>query len=297
MTAIGGADPTVVAAAVEPLVPRDNPSSLRANLPLLMTIPEILEELGFAQDGVATLTVETTDGETRTITPEALPMTAFRDWIFGVYGDQFPVGFPPDEDGPAVQRQRDLELWTEPLEGGGLYVGYNDVVQRSSDGTTIGAIADRVDEASAAGLPVVIDLRNNPGGDNGTFLQLRQAVEDHAAAHPGEIALLTGRGTFSAAGNFVTDLEIGEHADAITLVGESPGGGLNVWGNARVIDLPNSEIRVIIGSRPEVRAPNDPRTSIPVDIAAEATWADFAVGRDPVLDAALAAIAEAGAGD
>ena len=174
VTAISGTDPEDVAAAVEPLVPRDNDSSLRANLPVLMTIPEILAELGFEEDGAATLTVETTDGESRTITPEALPMTTFRDWIFGLYGDQFPVGLPPDDDGPAMLRNRDRELWSEPLEVGGLYVGYNDVVQVAGDGTTIGEIADRVDEAAAAGEPVVIDLRNNPGGDNGTFSQLRR---------------------------------------------------------------------------------------------------------------------------
>ena len=38
-------------ATVESLVPRDNPSSLRGNLPIYLTLPEVVEELGLVQPG------------------------------------------------------------------------------------------------------------------------------------------------------------------------------------------------------------------------------------------------------
>ena len=97
--------------------------------------------------------------------------------------------------------------------------------------------------------PIVIDLRNNGGGDNHTFAPLRQAVEKVAHANPGSISLITGRATFSAAGNFVTDLMVGKEKAGIRLVGEPPGGGLNIYGDVDVVTLPASKIVVLVSGR------------------------------------------------
>ena len=50
--------------AVEPLVPRDNASSLRANLPMYLLLPEVLTERGVLAPGDPGLTVEQLDGTT-----------------------------------------------------------------------------------------------------------------------------------------------------------------------------------------------------------------------------------------
>lgn len=289
---IGSLTPEAVATAVEPLVPRDNASSLRANHPIWLTIPEILTELGAFEGGTPIgLTVELDDGSVRDVAPERLAMPDYWAWILGVYGDGYPGGLPPDPDGPLHGRHRDQAFWTATLDGGALYVGYHDIARSSPDGTTIEDLAAAVTLTADAGDPVIIDLRNDPGGDNGTYGPLRVAVEAAARDHPGRVALLAGRSTFSAAGNFITDLELGPAGADILLVGEPPGGGLNVWGNAGVTTLPDSGIVVIIASRAEVRAPGDPRDMLPVDIPVETTWAAHAAGQDPVLEAALAAIA------
>ena len=123
-------------ATVESLVPRDNPSTQRGNLPIYLTLPEVVEELGLVQPGDPGLTFELLDGTTREVTPEPLPIEAFRDWIFGEYGGTYPEALPPDADGPLYLRHHDLAFWSEAIKSpAAFYVGYNQVRpdQRQSD--------------------------------------------------------------------------------------------------------------------------------------------------------------------
>jgi hypothetical protein len=289
LTMVGGASVEDAMATVESLVPRDNPSTLRGNLPIYMTLPEVVEELGLVQPGDPGLTLELLDGSTREVTPDPLPLAAFRDWIFGEYGGRYPEALPPDDDGPLYQRHHDLAFWSEAIKTpAGFYVGYNEV-QRTSGSQTIGDLASAVTAAAAAdpGSQIVVDLRNNGGGDNNTYGPLLRAVEAIAHANPGRVSLITGRATFSAAGNFVTDLMVGKEKAGIRLVGESPGGGLDIYGDVRVVTLPSSKIVVLISARYHDRAPGDPRLELTPDIPVEVTWADYVAGRDPVLEAAL----------
>lgn len=289
LTMVGGASIEDAMATVESLVPRDNPSNLRGNLPIYLTLPEVVEELGLVQPGDPGLTLQLLDGSTREVTPEPLPIETFRDWIFGVYGGHYPGGLPPNDDGPLYLRNRDLAFWSEAIAApAGFYVGYNEVT-RTSGSKTINELADAITAAAVADpdRPIVIDLRNNGGGDNHTFAPLRQAVEEVAHANPGGVSLITGRATFSAAGNFVTDLLVGKEKAGIRLVGEPPGGGLNIYGDVDVVTLPASKIVVLVSADYHERAPGDPRLELTPDVPVEVSWADYVAGRDPILEAAL----------
>jgi hypothetical protein len=275
--------------AVEPLVPRDNASSLRANLPMYLTLPEVLEELGLHERDGPGLSFEFADGSIHELKSDPLPIDAFRDWVFGVYRGAYPDGLPPDEQGPPYLRNRDLAFWTETLtEPAGWYVAYN-AVARSSGSRTVGNLAAEILAASPTKptQPFAIDLRNNGGGDNTTYRGLREAVEAMARERPGRVSIIAGRSTFSAAGNFVTDLLVGPEATSIRLVGEPPGGGLNMYGDVRVVTLPASGIVVLISSRYHQRAPDDDRLALTADVPVEVTWDDYTAGRDPVLEAAF----------
>jgi len=289
LTMVGGASVEDAKATVESLVPRDNASSLRGNLPIYLTLPEVVGELGLVRPGDPALTFELLDGTTREVTPEPLPMDQFRDWIFGEYGGRYPEALPPDADGPLYQRHHDQAFWSEAVKKpAGFYVGYNEV-RRTSGAQAIDVLAAAVTSAAAAepARPIVIDLRNNGGGDNNTYSALRRAVEAVVRANPGGVRLITGRATFSAAGNFVTDLLVGPEKAGIRLVGEAPGGGLDIYGDVKVVTLPASKIVVLISARYHERAPGDPRLALTPDVAVEVSWADYAAGHDPVLAAAL----------
>ena len=60
LTMVGGASVEDAMATVESLVPRDNASTLRGNLPIYLTLPEVVEELGLVQPGDPGLTFELT---------------------------------------------------------------------------------------------------------------------------------------------------------------------------------------------------------------------------------------------
>ena len=115
VTKVGHLPVAEARAAVEPLVPRDNASSLRANLPMYLLLPEVLTERGVLAPGDPGLTVERLDGSTTELTVEPIPLAAYRDWVFGAWGGEFPEGLPPDEDGPPHLRNHDQAFWSETL--------------------------------------------------------------------------------------------------------------------------------------------------------------------------------------
>ena len=79
----------------------------------------------------------------------------------------------------------------------------------------------------------------------------------------------------------------GKQGAGIRLVGEAPGGGLNIYGDVEVVTLPASKIVVLISDRYHERAPGDTRLALTPDVPVEVSWADYLAGRDPVLEAAL----------
>ena len=289
VTAVGGTPIEEARRAVTPLVPADNDSNRRANLPMYLLLPEVVDDLGIQRPGAAALTLRLPDGSAADVDPEPLPIGTYRDWVFGVY-PSYPTAMPPDEQASRDRRRRDEPFWTETLPDGSLYIAYNEVRARSGDDLTIGGLANEVEAADG---PVIVDLRANPGGDNTTYGPFRDALREKAADGPGRVALLTSRDTFSAAGNLVTELKVGEGGDRILLVGEPPGGGLNIYGDVATVTLEESGIVVLISGDYHEKAPGDPRLQIEPDIPVEATWDDVVAGRDPVLDAALAAMSEA----
>jgi hypothetical protein len=285
LTGVGGTPIEEARAALVPLVPADNDSNRRANLPMYLLLPEVLEELGIQRPGAAALTLRRPDGEIEDVDPHPLPIDAFRDWLFSVY-PRYPTAMPPDESGSRERRRRDESFWSEALSDGELYIAYHEVRSSSGD-LTVGRLANMVEAAEG---PVVVDLRANPGGDNTTYGPFRDALREKASLGAAQVALLTGRDTFSAAGNFVTELKVGAHGDRILLVGEPPGGGLNIYGDTVTVTLEDSGIVVLISRRYHEKAPGDDRLRIEPDIPVEATWEDVEARRDPVLDAALAAL-------
>ena len=73
----------------------------------------------------------------------------------------------------------------------------------------------------------------------------------------------------------------------LRLVGESPGGGLNIYGDVRVVTLPASKIVVLVSEVYHLRARDDDRLALPPAVPVELAWEDYVAGRDPVLEAAL----------
>ena len=149
----------------------------------------------------------------------------------------------------------------------------------------MGEIRERL---TAGGVTrVIVDVRHNPGGDNHTYPPLLNLLLDPLVNRPAYLYVIIGRQTFSAATNFVTELDAQSSA---VFVGEPTGGRPNLYGDTRVVILPSSHIKVNVSSRYwEKSTPDDERPWIPPDIPVELSSSNYFAGVDPILDAALSA--------
>jgi hypothetical protein len=275
ITAIAGTPIDEVLAAVEPLVPRDGPATVPSFRPILLLRTEVLRGLGIIGEGAVTVELELSDGSSTTVALDPAPIDAYTEWA-----GQFGMNQLPQDE--RVRYLADEEPFTATmLDGGTLYLRYRSIRPIGTN-----EVRDLLEGGDVE--RVIVDIRQNPGGDNSTYLILRQLLEDFADARPGATTVLTDRVTFSAASNFATELE--RRTDA-RFVGEPMGGGLNFWDDVRWLELPNLPVpmRAAISVRHWVFAdPDDPRLTIDPDVPVEVTAADFFAGRDPALESALA---------
>jgi hypothetical protein len=267
---------------VRPLVPRDNVSFLRGEAPHFTLVAEVLDGLG-APGGVGPreLTFERAGRErvTATLAPisrEAFAQ-AFATPLHGVY-----QALLPQASAPLWLAQMNRPLWARRVAGGrALYVGYNAVVPPTN------GVADRILRLvrDSRLRRVVVDVRLNGGGDNTTYSPLLAALASRQVNRRGRLYLLVGRATFSAAGNFAADVDRFTKA---LLVGEPTGGGVNQYGDATSVNLPETGWNVHVATTYVERgAPGDRRLAIEPDIRVDLTSSDYFGRRDPVLARAL----------
>ena len=274
ITAIGGHPIDEILRLVEPLSPRDNPSSLLAFAPRYAGVSELLAGLGVIdRAGPASFSLVGRDGKARDVTIE--PITVDEDVAW--HGGQ-PLRLPPT-DATWLRDQAKPLWWTYLDDPRTLFVQYNSVeagIDRIADEILARAKQDDVSR-------VVVDLRHNGGGDNTTMGHFEDVLRDPAINRPGRLVVLIGRLTFSAAANFATDLE---QTSAATFAGEAMGGSPNLYGDAREVALPYGGQSVSIATRYWQRSTaDDRRITIEPEIGATLSSADYFAGRDPVLQA------------
>ena len=284
---IDGVPVADAAAAVTPYSPFDNAATIELVVPTLLTTPEVLHAAGVIDDTDAPgYVVRLNDGTEQTIDPDQ------RSWDEFLAVDPRPIGMTKNPSTPTLARI-DEAFWTATFDSAPgadptLYVQYNEVVQASGS-TSITELADEIDatlDERGTGR-VVVDLRYNPGGNDRTYGPLLRVLTTHPTLErPGSLVVLIGRQTFSAAVLFATELD--EQTNAV-FVGEPTGGSPNLYANPRTLTLPNSGIVVNVSSQYfEGGGPSDRRDAITPDVAITTGVDDLLVGRDPVLDAALA---------
>ncbi len=276
ITAVGGHPIAEVLDALEPLVPRDGPQTVLEFRPVFFVRVDILHGLGLIGDGRVDLAIVDANGAERTVTVDPVP--------FDDYVAQFEVDaalrLPSRPDTLYLSDYAQI-AWSRYLpESRTFYLRYSEVHDLG------GLDTDLRDRAAEPDVDrVVLDLRQNPGGDNHSYPLLLHRLQDYAEAHPGRLFVLADRVTFSAASNLATELE--QTTDA-TFVGEPMGGGLNFWDDVRFIDLHNLAVpmRVGISTRYWQKSfPDDPRLTIDPDLPVAVRAADYFAGVDPVMEA------------
>ncbi len=283
LVAVAGHPVDEVIEAVVPLVAADNPWTVRARLPAYLAVPQVLDGLALLSDGDGALTVELADGSPVDVRPTRIPIDEFRTWR-GLFDPLVPPPLPP-ADAPISRQNRDRHFWSVVVDRT-VYVGYNQV--QASDPTILSMtqfsrdLAAEIEGGTAD--RIVVDIRSNPGGNNGTYGPLLDVLIEQATARPGSVVVLIGRSTFSAAANFATELRA---VDGVTFIGEPTGGAPNLFGDATIVTLPASGLRVHIATREWTFAPGSDALAIEPDVQVPVRWSDVAEGRDAALEIAL----------
>ena len=287
---IGGQPIDSVIARVRPLISRDNEMGVRAFTPFLMAMPEILHAIGVTADmGRIRLVVEK-GGQRRavTLTPAGrFPMLtgeADRSWVPR-------PGWIDARDGKSGAlwlSDPTNYYWCRYLSSErAQYCQINTIQQKATDSLRL-FMARAIAAADSAGAEkFVLDLRLN-GGGNGSFnrLILLPLIKSKYDV-PGRLYVLTGRRTWSAAQMLVTELQ--KYTTA-TFVGEPTASRGNHYGDSFRIVLPNSRVTFRVSTLwHQYLDSRDKRTMIEPAIRVPLSFADYAAGRDPVLNAALSA--------
>jgi hypothetical protein len=265
---------------LDPVVPRDNDSNLRAARLVFLTSAEVLVGLGIARDAAHIgLDVDRPDGQTRTATLDAIDGSAFQDWV-----GAWELALPERGDMLLLRDTQDV-FWIDYLaRNRALYVQYNHIEPDSSDLVEALRAAERAHPVDR----VILDLRNNGGGEAEGYSDILDLLSKPTFDRPRRLYVLIGRLTFSAAASFVAELE--QKTDHVVFEGEPTGGAPNFWADVVTVTLPNSRLKALVSDAYEgFGRPGDPRLAIDPDVSVPFASADYFSGEDPVLDAALAA--------
>jgi tetratricopeptide (TPR) repeat protein len=133
---------------------------------------------------------------------------------------------------------------------------------------------------------LIIDLRFNSGGDGSRVQDIVHEFIKREDNPPwNDLYILTGRKTFSAAIMLVDQFV--DHVP-FTAVGEPAGAALNHFGDPLERPLQRTGLRLNVSSLYHQLSESDDLSSvIPVDSPAPFSFADYAAGRDPAVDAIL----------
>jgi hypothetical protein len=277
LIAVEGVDVDDVLAAVTPLIAYDNEWTIRARRPTFVVHASVLSGLGLINESApATFRLRARNGAVVNATLDAV---ATGDVLARVGGDR-ELGRP----GPAYLRRRRDWHWTEvAADGRAVHVGY-DITR--GDVTNFALEVETLAGSSRVAV-VILDLRQNGGGDNRTYKRLLESLERLGSEK--RLAVLTSRFTFSAAMQLIVELE--QKTQAV-FVGEPTGGSPNHYGNATRVELPTSGLNAFVATVAWKTAGEfDDRVTRMPDIPVRQNSTAFFAGNDPVLDAAVAALA------
>jgi Peptidase family S41 len=281
LVAVNGRPLAELEALVRPLVPGDNAWSRLNLLPGYLVTAEVLHGLRVLPAvGPATFTLELRSGERRDVTLQPSLTAQQYDSALGFWFQ------PPVRAGIARKRlpwsfRSSSRARYIGRIGRAIYFAYNNTVQSTEE--IVETLRRHVRDRRVRRL--VIDLRWNGGGNNRTLANLMYFLRSRTVNRKGKLVVIIGRTTFSAAQNFVNQLERGTR---VTFVGEPTGGSPNHYSGGGQLDLPflGLHLGMSIGYYQDTFA-GDARVATEPHVRVALTSADFMAGRDPVLAAAL----------
>lgn len=188
-----------------------------------------------------------------------------------------------------LRDQRSAYWWTWLDDGAMVYVAYNrcsEDPQRPFQkfAQEVMDVLDGKAPGRDGVMPekLVIDLRNNGGGNSAVATPLIMTLRSHTGINQrGRLFVLIGARTQSSA--MMNALQLRRATDAI-LVGEPTGGRPNSYGEIKEMKLPRSGLSVWYSTKYFRQIEGEDPPSVMPDEHAEPSAADFFAGRDVVME-------------
>lgn len=201
---------------------------------------------------------------------------------------------PPNIEPPLflakIQRNVQEFHWEKALpEHNALYVQVNNLVDEKDESLAqFGQHLWTVIENSKP-KNLILDLRHNNGGTTQKYPEFLRTLTAFSRISGNQLYALIGRRTYSATGNFVTDLE---RLTSPIFVGEASSECCNLYGDPISVRLPFTKIQAeLTAVKWQLSTPGDRRREmsphVPIQLTAEA----YFKGQDPALEAVYRLIA------
>ena len=296
IASLGGVPMAEVESRIARLLSLENPWLVKSRLPQMITQPAVLRHCGLALDDALVITTAADRGG-----PHDTKLS-----FESSSGAAGLVRFQPRKAAETYANQRAI-LWHKILPAEGIFLlQYNrcegrEVAERRGDAAAAarlpslaGLFAGALSELQAAVesgrvRALVVDLRFNPGGASDFGTRFASQVAQIAKLHErGRVYVIIGRRTFSSA-----ILNTGDFQRLLgaRLVGEPTSGTRNHYGEVQTFTLPSSRA-IVSYSTKYFGTPGGRIEPLRPDIAAEMSFADFAAGIDPAIEAIKAILRE-----
>lgn len=275
LTKINQVDVELIVAKIEALSGPENEWNGKSRLNPYLFSMDVLSCLDIVEDErEALISYQDENGNEASVLLSSEPFINWFFWAFKPINDRLPV--LPNRRMPNYQ----LHIHDQVIE-----LELN-LIENLSTTNTMEQLAQELRSLLHTGQinRLIIDLRNNTGGNNGLYQPLIDVLKDSRAINRKEaLFVLVSRHTFSAGINFLDDLRFETNA---TLVGEPTGAGAHHYGDARFFTLPHSGIFFFLSTK-EWKAKDslDRQKLILPDIAVNYYFEDYLQRRDPWIRA------------
>lgn len=246
-----------------------------------------LKGLG-ATDSVesVSLTVQPPGGSSRTVTLATLAKAPEGRQDKLVAPPRGPRGTTP----PLFLRDVAQMHWETQLpEHDALYVQVNNILDDKDE--TLAQFGQRLWTVIEKTHPknLILDLRHNNGGNTHLYTELLRTLVAFSRVPGNQVYALIGRRSFSATGNFVTDIE--RLTDPI-FVGEASSECCNLYGDPTAVVLPYSKVAgELTAVKWNLSSPSDRRREMSPEVPVQLTAKAYFSGQDPAMDAIFRLIA------
>jgi len=248
--------------------------------PSYIGTPKVLSYLGIIKgESSVPLTIIKDNSVTEVINVESLSLEDYSkgSWIYYLEMNNI--------ERPLKDKHADIYYWFEYLEADQtMYFNFkrtNNQKGQPSIKKTISNLFKEIDKVQAKKL--IIDLRNNNGGNYNKSRPLVEAIKKHKYLNKkGKVFVITGRRTFSAA--MVTSIYLKQETNA-QLIGEISRAHPNKCDNNEYLELPNSRLSVEYTTKVKKHwSELGDLDHVPLDINIPVRFTDYKVGVDSVMN-------------